>query len=91
MYQKLIHAAMVSCAKICIVPIQDWLGLDNSARMNLPGSVDANWCWRLQSEDVTEEVETYILSLTKRFGRANWDALNARLTAETATETAAFV
>jgi 4-alpha-glucanotransferase len=53
MYQKLIHTAMASCAKICIVPIQDWLGLDNSARMNVPGSVDANWCWRLQPELLT--------------------------------------
>ena len=83
MYRKLIHAAMISCAKICIIPVQDWLGLDNSARMNLPGSVDSNWCWRLLPEQLTAETSEEILAVTKRFGRANWDALqeseNAKL------------
>ena len=90
MYQKLIHAAMVSSARICIIPVQDWLGLDNSARMNLPGSVDANWAWRLQPELLTETLEDHILTVTKRFGRANWDALHALETPETTSETAVF-
>ena len=77
MYQKLIHAAMISCAKICVIPVQDWLGLDNSSRMNLPGSVDFNWCWRLLPGQLTEEIAEEILAVTKRFGRANWDALKA--------------
>lgn len=81
MYKKLISLAMMSCARICIVPIQDWLGLDNGSRMNVPGTVDVNWRWRLLPELLTEELREEILVLTKRFGRANWDALNA-LTAE---------
>lgn len=73
---KLINLAMMCCADTCIVPVQDWLGLDNSARMNVPGTVDVNWRWRLKSGQITEEIGTEILNITKLFGRANWDALN---------------
>ena len=79
-YKKLIGLAMMCAAKTCIVPIQDWLGLDNSARMNVPGTVDVNWSWRMPSGMLTDELAEEILTLTKRFGRANWDALNANKT-----------
>ena len=57
--------------------MQDWLGLDNSTRMNTPGTVDANWSWRLLPGQITEELGEEVRNVTKRFGRANWDALNA--------------
>ena len=57
--------------------MQDWLGMDNSARMNTPGTVDANWSWRLLPGQITEELGEEVRNVTKRFGRANWDALNA--------------
>jgi 4-alpha-glucanotransferase len=34
------------CANI-IIPVQDILGLDSSARMNVPGTALGNWQWRL--------------------------------------------
>lgn len=38
-----------SCgALIRIVPLQDLLGLDNSARMNIPGTVGGNWSWQAE-------------------------------------------
>ena len=77
MHEKLIALAMMSAAKDCIVPIQDWLGLDNSARMNTPGTVDINWSWRLLPGQVTDELAEQILAVSKRYGRANWDAINA--------------
>ena len=76
-HEKLIGLAMMSAAKTCIVPIQDWLGLDNSSRMNVPGTVDVNWSWRLLPGQVTDELGESMLAMTKRYGRANWDALNA--------------
>ncbi|MBQ2250758.1 MAG: 4-alpha-glucanotransferase, partial [Lachnospiraceae bacterium] len=69
-------------ADVCIVPIQDWLGLDNSARMNTPGTVENNWTWRMKKDLIPETLGDEILALTKRFGRANWDALNALEAAE---------
>ena len=68
---------MMSVAKTCIIPIQDWLGLGNHARMNTPGTVENNWTWRLQPGALTVKLGREVLEVTKRFGRANWDALNA--------------
>ena len=76
-YKKLINLAMVCAAKDCIVPIQDWLGLDNTARMNQPGTVNVNWSWRLLPGQLTDEVSAEILAVSMRYGRANWDGLNA--------------
>ena len=77
MHLKLISLAMMSAAKTCIVPIQDWLGLDNSSRMNVPGTVNINWSWRLTPGQVTDELGETMLAMSKRYARANWDALNA--------------
>ena len=77
MYRKLIDLAMRCCADTCIIPMQDWLGLDNTSRMNTPGTVDGNWSWRLTQGQVTEELCEDVRNTTKRFGRANWDALKA--------------
>ena len=76
MHKKLIELAMMSAANTCVIPLQDWLGLDNSARMNLPGTVKTNWRWRLLPGQITGELGREVLKITKRFGRANWDALD---------------
>ena len=44
-----IRALMASPAGAVIVPLQDVLGLDQRARMNVPGTIDGNWRWRLPS------------------------------------------
>ncbi len=77
LYPALINLAMASVAKDCIVPIQDYLGLDNSARMNQPGTVGFNWRWRLLPGQVTEELGRQVLDATLRTNRGNWDALDA--------------
>jgi 4-alpha-glucanotransferase len=43
----LIRAAYTTAAEIALVPVQDVLGLGNSARMNTPGKSRGNWAWRL--------------------------------------------
>ncbi len=77
MYKKLVITAMMSAADTCIIPIQDWLGLDNSARMNAPGTVGINWSWRLRSGLTTQALADEVCTVTMRYGRANWDAINA--------------
>lgn len=42
--------AMLSVARTVVVPMQDVLRLDNSARMNTPGVAAGNWTWRLGPE-----------------------------------------
>ena len=76
MYKKLIDLSMMCVAKTCIIPMQDWLGLGNDARMNTPGTVEDNWTWRLLPGMLTAKLCKEVLAVTKRFGRANWDALN---------------
>ena len=73
LYKSFISQAMRSTSKCCIIPIQDYLGLDNSARMNQPSTIGINWRWRLTENDLTEELQEEILSITKRYGRMNWD------------------
>ena len=77
MYKVLISATMASVAKDCIVPIQDHLGLDNTARMNKPGTVGFNWRWRLVPGQLTDALAEEVLAVTMRTNRANWDAINA--------------
>ena len=76
LYPALINLAMASVAKDCIVPMQDHLGLDNSARMNQPGTVGFNWRWRLLPGQVTKELAKQVLAVTLRTNRGNWDALD---------------
>ena len=71
LYQPLIALAMGSIAKMCIIPLQDYLGLDNSSRINTPATIGINWRWRVKAEQLTEELKQEVLSVTKRYGRAN--------------------
>src|SRR5690606_11760013 len=46
---KLIRLAWSSVARIAIAPVQDLLGLESTCRMNIPGTCEGNWQWRLGS------------------------------------------
>ena len=73
LHRNVVAQAMRSCADTCIIPIQDYLGLDNRARMNQPSTINKNWRWRMQSGLLTEDLKQEVLTLTKRYGRYNWD------------------
>lgn len=68
-YKKIVRLAMASTANICIIPIQDYFGYDNSARMNQPSTLGNNWQWRLTKGEITEELLEDIKKLAKLFGR----------------------
>jgi 4-alpha-glucanotransferase len=65
-----IRLAMASVAYTAIVPMQDLLGLDNSARMNLPGTLVNNWKWRALAGYFTPELAHRLAALTLLYGRA---------------------
>ena len=67
----MIRLAMMSTASICIIPIQDYLGLGNEARMNCPSTLGCNWKWRLKDGDITQELLIKIQKLTRRSFRMN--------------------
>ncbi|MBO5329160.1 MAG: 4-alpha-glucanotransferase [Anaerotignum sp.] len=74
--QSFIALAMRSAARMCIIPLQDYLGLDNSCRINTPSTIGINWRWRVKKEQLTEELQQGILATTMRYGRMNWNNYN---------------
>ena len=52
---NMIRAVYTSVAEMAIVPVQDILSLDNTARMNTPGKEHDNWSWRLNAAALTRE------------------------------------
>ena len=67
----MIRAGMSSVSRICVVQMQDYLGLGKEARMNFPGTLSmANWTWRAEKGFDTEELARKIRYVTKIYGRA---------------------
>lgn len=58
---RLIQTAMHSKANTMIAPLQDYLGLGNEARMNVPGQTEGNWLWQMDWSAITPELENQIL------------------------------
>lgn len=64
-----IREALASTADIAIIPMQDLLGLDNSARMNLPASTDGNWSWRATNDKFSDVTAQRLRELSSFYGR----------------------
>lgn len=69
---SLIALVMRSRAALTIFPMQDYLGLDNRARMNRPSTVGENWQWRMTKAQMSEKLQQRIRQMTQRYGRINW-------------------
>jgi 4-alpha-glucanotransferase len=64
-----IRLAWSSVAYTAIVPMQDLLGLDTPARMNLPGTTQDNWQWRAKPWDFSPELASRLAYLTTLYSR----------------------
>ena len=69
MDQPFVALAMQSIARMCIIPMQDYLGLGTEARMNIPSTIGCNWRWRMTEDQFTEDLCRDILAQTRRYGR----------------------
>ena len=68
---SLIRMALDSPAAVAITPAQDVLGLDSSARMNMPGtSGPHNWSWRLRPGQLTDELAAKLRAETREGPKA---------------------
>ena len=65
----MIREAMKSVANLSIFPVQDILGLDGRARMNIPGKAAGNWRWRLEDKALTAGLANKLRRATWAFGR----------------------
>lgn len=63
------RVAYASTAKIAILPMQDVLGLDETARMNNPASAKNNWTWRITPNYVVDDIEIKLLEWVKLYNR----------------------
>ena len=60
---------MASVAQWCVIPLQDWLGLDNRARINHPSTLGGNWRWRAAPGVLTPALARQIRRVTETYER----------------------
>ena len=65
----LVALAQGSVARLCMLQVQDVLGLGNEARMNLPGTASGNWAFQLEPGQLTKRHATRLRQITEGAGR----------------------
>lgn len=66
---SLIKSAMKTSADTVILQMQDFLGLDNSARINTPSTTKNNWQWRIDKSCLNDWLAKLIFDCTKTYSR----------------------
>ena len=61
----MIRCAINSVASLCVVPLQDLLGLGGDSRMNMPSRPEGNWRWRFHADMLRPEIAEKLGSLTE--------------------------
>ncbi len=64
-----IIAAYQSVCNLAIIPMQDLLAYDSSARMNTPSTVGDNWIWRLTSDVDLSDITLKLKKLCSLYER----------------------
>lgn len=64
-----IRLAQSSVARLCVIPLQDYLGLGSEARINTPSTLGGNWCWRMKAGAFTDDIAAKCLKMTELYGR----------------------
>ena len=70
LWESMIALLFRSPSRLCLLPMQDILGLDDRSRMNRPATTGGNWSWRMREDELSGE-------LAERIRR--WTALGGRL------------
>lgn len=66
---QLVELALASPACLCILPMQDILGLGPEARFNVPGVIGGNWQWRMNADGTTPALAQQIRQRTITYQR----------------------
>ena len=64
-----IRMALGSVAKLAVIPVQDYLGFGEEARMNEPSTLGKNWKCRMLNGEITEELVEKCLKYARIYGR----------------------
>jgi 4-alpha-glucanotransferase len=79
----LIRTAWSSVGVFAIAPMQDFLSLDNKARMNYPSTLGGNWVWRMPPEALNEPLRARISDANTLYGRSSKKSLEIETEANT--------
>lgn len=66
---SLIRTAISSVANYSIIPMQDFLELDENSRMNIPGTTFNNWVWKMTDNQLNEQLALKIKNLNETYFR----------------------
>lgn len=64
-----IRLAMASVADLCVIPLQDYLGIGTEGRINTPSTLGENWKWRMSKGMLEDELAEKIRRMTRLYGR----------------------
>ena len=65
-----IRNVLSSHSKLAVIPMQDYLLLGSSARMNTPSTIGGNnWCWRMKADALSPKLAKKMHALSKVNGR----------------------
>ena len=67
--ENFIEQAWASAAHTAIIPMQDVLGLDTDARMNIPGIAAGNWDWRFTWSQIRSNHKFFLKQITEKYNR----------------------
>lgn len=73
MPKALMALVMNTNGYLAIIPMQDVMGLDSDCRMNTPGTIENNWCWRFDWHQLTMAHMLDLQQLVKASGRSTHD------------------
>ncbi len=61
--------ALSSVSKLAVIPMQDILGLGKEGLMNIPGSTEGNWTWRMEEGKLKPVLIKKLKELNELYGR----------------------
>lgn len=64
-----IRALYATTADTVIVPLQDFMGLDSQARMNVPGVAEGQWNWRADTRRISKRLAVRMRELAALYRR----------------------
>lgn len=64
-----VRAAYSAPSFLTVIPMQDVLGLDAKARMNVPSTIGGNWSWRLQPQQLRSKDAAWLRELARIYQR----------------------
>ena len=65
----MIRTAHASVSDTVIIPMQDYLELDKTARINIPSTLGGNWEWRMKKDALTDELCKKMYDYAEIYGR----------------------